>query len=198
LRRFADRVRADWLVAGAVMAASAAYAQEHAPSSGGMPQLDPATFAPQLFWLVVTFLVLYWVMSKVALPRVGSVIETRAAKISGDLDQAGRLKAQAEEVSAAYQKALADARAAAADLNRETAAKLAAVSAERQGKLAADLTARIRTAEAEIAQAKSAAMTNLVQVAGDAAASAASKLVGIDVSGGEATAAAQAVMAERG
>ena len=93
-----------------------------------MPQLDTTTFVGQIFWLIVTFLALYWVMSKVALPRVGDVIANRATKIASDLDQAAKLKAQAEEVSAAYQKALADARAQATALNRETAAKLSAIA----------------------------------------------------------------------
>lgn len=180
----------------AATALPALAAEEHA-ASGGMPQLNPATFAPQIFWLVVTFVLLYLIMSKVALPRVGGVIEARANKISGDLDQAAKLKAQAEQVSAAYQKALADARAGAQDIGRQTAAKLAATAAERQTKLAAELAARIKAAEAEIAHAKAAAMTNLVQVAGEAAAGAASKLVGVMVSSGEAERAAQAALAER-
>jgi F-type H+-transporting ATPase subunit b len=200
LGRFAEKARSFGALALGLLAAMPhAVAQEHgASSSGGMPQLDPSTFAPQLFWLVVTFLALYWVMSKVALPRVGGVIANRATKIASDLDQAAKLKAQAEEVSAAYQKALADARAQATALNRETAAKMSAIANERQAKLAADLGTRIKAAEAEIANAKTAAMMNLVQVAGDAAASAAHKLVGLDVTGAEAALAAQSVLAERG
>lgn len=194
-----SRARASiWLgIAVALMAVPAFAAEEHA-GSGGMPQLNPATFAPQIFWLVVTFVALYLVMAKVALPRVGNAIETRANKISGDLDQAAKLKAQAEQVSAAYQKALADARAGAMDIGRQTAAKLAATSAERQAKLAADLTARIKSAEAEIARAKASAMANLVDVAGEAAASAATKLIGGAITSGEAANAARSVLAERG
>lgn len=181
-----------------LLALSVAPALAAEGESGGMPQLNPASFAPQLFWLLITFVLLYWAMSKVALPRVGRVLESRAAKISGDLDQAARLKAEAEQVSAVYQKALADARAQATQLNRDTAARLAATAAERQAKLAGELAARIRTAEGEIAQAKTAAMANLVQVAGEAAANAAAKLVSLQVSGADAAAAAQSVLRERG
>ncbi|HEY1796983.1 MAG TPA: hypothetical protein VGG57_12785 [Stellaceae bacterium] len=75
-----------------------------------MPQLDFTTFAPQLFWLLVTFVVLYGLMKWVAVPRVGRVIDARRDKLEGDLNRAARLKEEAEGVLAAYQRTLAEAR----------------------------------------------------------------------------------------
>ncbi len=75
-----------------------------------MPQLDLATFPPQLIWLAITFVALYLVMAYAGLPRLGGIIERRRARIEGDLDKAQRMKAEAEAVIAAYEKALAEAR----------------------------------------------------------------------------------------
>ena len=61
-----------------------------------MPQFDPSVFAPQLFWLVVTFIALYWLVAKVAVPRVGEVLEQRARVIQEDLDRATQLKAETD------------------------------------------------------------------------------------------------------
>ncbi len=163
-----------------------------------MPQLIPGDFLPQLIWLAITFIILYVVMAKVALPRVGGVLETRAAKIAGDLDQASRLKAQAEAAGTAYQKALTDARAQATEINRQTAARLAALAAERQAQLGSELATRIRAAEGQIIQAKATAMANVVQVAAEAAISATERLVALQVSSADATNTAQAIMRERG
>jgi len=71
-----------------------------------MPQLDITTFAPQIFWLAVSFVVLYVLMSRLALPRIGAILAARSGQIEGDLDAARRLKAEAEAAVAAYEKAL--------------------------------------------------------------------------------------------
>ena len=79
-----------------------------------MPQFDPSTFSRpgQLFWLVVSFAVLYWLVVKVAVPRVGGVLDQRARVIQEDIDRATALKADADAAAAAYEKAMADGGAA--------------------------------------------------------------------------------------
>ena len=96
------------LGAAALVSGPAEAAAEH-----GMPQLDISTFTPQLFWLAIWFVILYLLMAKLALPRVNRLIETRRQRREGDLARAAQLKADAEAASAAYQKALAEARAQA-------------------------------------------------------------------------------------
>jgi hypothetical protein len=78
-----------------------------------MPQFDPTTFAPQLVWLGITFLALYLLMSKLIIPRVSGILAQREDRIDGNLQRAEALKEEAAQVLAAYQKAIADARAQA-------------------------------------------------------------------------------------
>ncbi|HEX2113029.1 MAG TPA: ATPase, partial [Alphaproteobacteria bacterium] len=119
-------------VAGAVLLMQGPPALAAEGGSAGMPQLDPAVFLPQLFWLAITFIGLYLVMSKVALPRVNDVFEARATRIAADLDRAAALKAEAEAAMQAYEKTQSEARAKAADLVRHTEAAMAAQTASRQ------------------------------------------------------------------
>ena len=80
---------------------------------GGFPPFQSQTFASQLVWLVIAFVLLYVLMSKIALPRVNAIIENRQKRIADDIADAGKLKQQSDEAVAAYEKALADARARA-------------------------------------------------------------------------------------
>jgi F-type H+-transporting ATPase subunit b len=133
--------------------------------NAGMPQLDFSTFPTQLFWLAVTFIVLYLLMKWLALPQVAAMIEARRNRLDADLARAEQLKAEAEAVMAAYQKALADARAEAQARMRETTERLAAESAERQRQLNEALSQQTAAAEREIAAAKQRALSEMHQIA---------------------------------
>lgn len=163
----------------------------------GMPQFDLSRFPGQIFWLGVTFLVLLWVMSKVALPRIGEVLEARASRIGGDLDRAAALKSEADQIKAAYEKALGESRNKAQETSRVTEAALAKEAADRQAVLGNELAARVHAAEGRITAAKKAAMANLAGVAAEAAAMAVERVSGVKVSPTEAAGAAQAVLARR-
>ena len=102
-------------------------------ASPGMPQLDFSTFPNQIFWLVVTLVVIYLVLSKVALPRIASVLAERQGTITNDLAAAEDLKVKAGEAEEAYNKALADARAEAA--MKKADAEIAARTAESEARI---------------------------------------------------------------
>jgi len=162
-----------------------------------MPQLNVLDFSPQLIWLAISFVALYFLMSRLALPAIGGVIEARAAKIRGDLDRAAALKAEAEAAMNAYEGALAEARGRAQEMTRATDAALAKQATERQATLAAELAGRIRDAEASITGVKTAAIGNIAAVAADAARLAVERVAGLAVTPDEATAAARAALAAR-
>jgi F-type H+-transporting ATPase subunit b len=162
-----------------------------------MPQLDVTTFAPQLFWLAVSFIVLYFLMTKMALPRVGAAIAERRARIDGDLERAAQMKSDAEEVMFAYERALAEARAQAQETVRQTSEKLAAEAAERQRAAGAKLAEQTAAAEKRIAAAREAALTNVRSIAIDVARTAAQRLTGAEIDEARAGAAVDAVMKGR-
>lgn len=144
--------------------------------SGGMPQLDFATFAPQLIWLVLTFGVLYLLMSRVALPRVAQALEARRDRIANDLDQAARFKAETDAAIEGYETALAEARAKAHRIAGETRDTLGRETDAHRETLEADLDARLEAAEARIAETKSKAMENVRGIAADVAAAVVGRL----------------------
>src|SRR6185312_11750583 len=163
-----------------------------------MPQLDIATYLPQLFWLAVTFIALYLLMTWIGLPRIGGVIAQRRSRIEGDLEKASQMRTEAEAVISAYERALAEARAQAQQTLKETTERLNAQSAERQRQVAEKLAGETAAAERRIEAAKTAALADLRNVAVDVARAAAAKLSGAEIDAGGATAAVDAVLQERG
>jgi F-type H+-transporting ATPase subunit b len=168
-----------WLAAAVALPAAPALAAEG--GGAGMPQLNFHDYTPQLFWLAVTFIALYLLMKRVALPRVAEVVSAREQRIANDLDRAAALKAEAEEAMQAYEKTQAEARARAADIVRQTEAAIAKETAQRQGQLAGDLGERLKGAEARIAAAKASAMGNLAGVSSEVARAAVERLIGESV-----------------
>ncbi|HEX3537555.1 MAG TPA: F0F1 ATP synthase subunit B' [Stellaceae bacterium] len=143
-----------------------------------MPQLDISTFAPQLVWLAISFIVLYVLMAWLGLPRIGKAIGARRDRIDGDLARAAQVKADAEEVLAAYQKGLAEARGEAQATLKATTDRLAAEAAERQRELAQRLAQQIAAAEARIAAMKNEALAEIRGIALDVGRAVVEKLTG--------------------
>lgn len=163
-----------------------------------MPQLDPSLFSTQLFWLFVSFLVLFLIAWKTALPRVADVLNARRNRIDGDLERAQALKTEAEEVLSAYEKALADASAEAQGIHRQMAQSLAAERTRRQEELSRKLSAQTRDAEARIAAEKQRAAENIREAVLDVVQSASARLIGGDIPESDADRAIRAAMQERG
>src|SRR4029079_15385716 len=135
-----------------------------------MPHLDPLDWAPQLIWLVITFSILFLLKKYVALPRIGSVLETRQARIRADLEQADRLRRETQEAIAAYEQALAEAKARAHGIAQEARNRLKDEVAAERTALEWDLSAKSAEAEAQIHQAKVSALKEVNAVASDTAA----------------------------
>jgi F-type H+-transporting ATPase subunit b len=161
--------------------------------SGGLPQLNPESFPSQLFWLAITFAFLYFVMSRIALPRIGTVIEERRDRIADDLDKAAELKTQAEEAGRAYEKAVADARAKARALADDSRRKVKAETDKMRADAETGLSAKLAQAEKQIAQTKTAAMTNVSAIAAETAQAIVQKLANEQIPLGDAERAVAAV-----
>ena len=150
-------------------------------AEGGMPQLNPSTFSPQLVWLAITFIGLYFLMSRAALPRIGGVIEQRRSKIADDLDAAQSLKNETDKAIAAYEQALADARAKAHSIIQETRDKLNEEIEAERSKVDAEIAEKLSAAEAAIAESKAQAMKDVRTIAGDVAGDIVSQLTGAKI-----------------
>ncbi len=142
------------------------------------PPFATETFAGQLLWLVITFALLYILLSKLVLPRLTGIIENRRAMIAKDLDDAAAMKTRAEEAGASYEKALAEAKGRAQALAQETRAKLSAESDAKRKALEADLNSRLAESEATIAARKAEAMSHVREIARDTASAIIERLTG--------------------
>jgi F-type H+-transporting ATPase subunit b len=151
------------------------------PAEGGhgvFPPFQLETFASQLVWLAIAFVLLYVLMSKLALPRVASIIESRQKRIADDIGEASRMKSESDAEVAAYEKALADARARAQTMANETRERQAAEAEGRRKMLEDVLNAKLATAERTIAATKQSAMSNVRGIAEDAARAIVERLTG--------------------
>ncbi len=136
----------------------------------GMPQLNFDWFPNQIFWLVVTLIVIYLVLTKVALPRIESVLSERAHAISNDLEQADALKQKAIEAEEAYNKALADARAEAGRIVAEAKAEIQKDLDVAIEKADAEIAVKAAESEAAITEIRKSAQKSIQEVATDTAA----------------------------
>lgn len=136
-------------------------------ASGVFPPFDTTTFASQILWLVITFGVFYMIMSRVIIPRLSGILEVRHDRISRDLDEAERLKNEADAAHAAYEHDLAEAKKHAHAIASEATEKAKAESAAAREKVEAELASKMAEAEARIAEIKQAAMGEVGSIASD-------------------------------
>ncbi len=135
----------------------------------GLPQLDFTTFPNQIFWLVIALVAIYLILTRVSLPRISGVLAERSGTITNDIAQAEELKMQAEEAEAAYDKALADARAEAQRIIAEAKAEMQAELDEATAKADAEIAAQTVESEGRIAEVQAGAADAIREVARDAA-----------------------------
>src|SRR5262249_54271540 len=133
----------------------------------------------QIFWLVLIFIVLYLLMSKIALPRIQSILEARRQRIEDDLEEAQRLKGASDTALAAHEKALAEARGRAQTLANEARHRATAAGEARRKEIEDRLNEKITNAEKSIAADRSAAMASVRSIARDAAGEIVERLTGI-------------------
>jgi len=154
-------------------------AHTEAPAGhAAFPPFQAEHFPSQVLWLAFSFVLLYVLMSRIALPRIGSILSARSQAIGDDLKAAERLKEQSDAAHAAYDKALADARARAQAIAGATREKEARAAEDLHKRMEAELHARLAAAEQSIAQTRTAAMGNVRAIAADAAAAIVERLIG--------------------
>jgi F-type H+-transporting ATPase subunit b len=143
------------------------------------PPFDKQHFPSQLFWLAVTFILLYLLMARIALPRIGSILAERSKRIADDLAAAHGFKERSEAANAAYLKALADANARAQAIASETRARQVAEAKAGIERLEAELNEKLAAAERSIATTRAAAMNNVGTIAAETASAIVERLIGV-------------------
>jgi F-type H+-transporting ATPase subunit b len=146
------------------------------------PPLDPATFAPQLIWLALTFGLLYVLLKRYVLTRVRTAIEDRRGSIQRDLERAEALKSETERALADYEQALAAARTRANALAKTVHDDLAAATNEQLARGEAEIAKKVADAELRIMQAKSKAQASVTSIAEEIAGAIVARLIGGQVS----------------
>jgi F-type H+-transporting ATPase subunit b len=142
------------------------------------PPFESEHFPSQLVWLVISFVLLYVLMSRIALPRIGGIMAARSKVISDDLAAAEQLKERSNAAQAAYEKALADARSRAQALAGATREQQAREAEDMHKRLEAQLHERIAAAEQSIAKSRDGAMGNVRSIAAEAASAIVERLIG--------------------
>lgn len=160
---------------------------------GGFPPFNADTFASQVLWLALAFGALYFLMSRVALPRVAGVLGDRKDTIARQLDAAAVMQAQAKDASDAHDKSIADARSKAQAMAQAARDKLAAESDASRKSLESELGAKLASAEAQIAQTTARAMENVDSIASEAVGAIVERLTGRSVAPDEVARAIAAV-----
>ena len=155
----------------------------HTEADGGhkapFPPFERSTFASQLVSLLIAFVALYLIVSRIALPRVGSVLDERQDKIDGDLAAAQKLKDESDAALKAYESELAAARSRAQAISAETREKLNAASDAERKTLEERLSLKLAEAEKTIAATRETAMSNVRGIAADAAGAIVQRLSGV-------------------
>ena len=145
---------------------------------GVFPPFDPASFASQLLWLTITFGIFYMIISRVVIPRLSSILEVRSDRISRDLDETQRLKAEADAALAAYEHDLAEAKKNAHSIAMESTEKAKAESTAAREKVEVGLADKMAEAEARIASIKAKAMAEVGAIANDTTSEIVKDLIG--------------------
>ncbi len=162
------------------MAAETKYAEDAAhkaaEASGGLPQLDFSTWSSQIFWLVVTFGLLYFVLSQFILPRIGQGINERSDRIADDLDSASRMQQEAEQAVIEYERTMSKAKAKAHNIAEATRKSIDADIAKEVEAAEADFAAKQSVADERIAKKRADALSQIDKVAQDTTAAIVQKL----------------------
>jgi F-type H+-transporting ATPase subunit b len=187
-----------------------AYAEEAAPAAGEthsetgtpgahptFPPFDPKWYPSLLLWLVITFVIFYIIMQKVVIPRVGGILESRHARISQDVEEAGRLKAEADAAVETYESELAAARAKANTIGTAARDAAKAKAEEDRRAIEASLSEKLKAAQERIAEVKTKAFADVGTIAQETASSVVEHLIGGTAPQGDIAAAVAELSAKR-
>lgn len=163
----------------------------------GFPQLKTDTYASQVFWLFVSFAILYPLMAWLALPSVGRVLDKRKRQREDDLSRAQKLGEEAEKIKSAYERSLTKAQRAAAEALGAAERAISDKISEAQSLFAAESRKRMAEADQAIEKAKAEALQSLADISAQVAADMVQKVANVQISTIDAKKAVDSVLQER-
>ncbi len=184
------------VTAGLLPAAQAFASDGGAGGGGGLPQMDASTYPGQIFWLAVSFALIYVVMAAISLPRVRETLDRRQAHKDSNLDKAGQFNDEAEKVKKAYEKSLAEAQKKAATAMAAAARDASAKAAQEQSAFAEKARKRLADTERNIAKAKTEALGSMTEIATGIAADITQKVANLSVDEADAKRAVETALKE--
>lgn len=167
------------LLADKAMAASDSHHDGNGSASAGLPQFDPSSYPSQIFWLTITFVVLYVIFSKKVLPDISSTLEDRKNRIDSDIETAEKLKKQAEETQAAYEQALEAAHTESSKLMIKTQDALQKAAVKKNDDFRSRSDNEIQALEKRLEQAKQSALEDMNDIVAEATGLATEKIIGV-------------------
>ncbi len=148
-------------------AATGTLTEQPKPAKPPFPPFDGSTFASQLLWLAITFVALYFILARVAIPRIGGILRDRSGRIAGDIATAEAARAASEAALTAYEKALAAARNNASSIAEGARSEAKAAADAERKTTEAGLAAKLAAAESSIADIKAKALSEVGAIAGE-------------------------------
>lgn len=167
---------------------------EEEPHNEVFPPFDATTYPSQLLWLAVSFGLLYYLMSRIALPRIAGILETRRDRIAGDLAEAERLRQETDKAINAYEEALSEARSKAHELAQTTRDELNSKVAAKRASVEAELSEKLDAAEENINAIKSKALNEVGSIAEETTIAVVEAVSGLKITSSQASDAVQKTM----
>ena len=172
----------------ALCAAWIVYANQALGSETGMPQLNPEFWAAQIFWLVLIFSFLYLIIWKIFLPKITYSIESRKSRIVNDLDEAQKLKENAEKKLDEYNKIIEESKKKAKKIIEESKKKLDQDIENKKQKFNGEIEKELLAAEKEIKNLKKSSISNISNIATKTSAEIIKQIINIEVNNSSVTA----------
>ena len=160
----------------------------HAAESGGMPQLDPEFWFSQIFWLVITFGVLYLILSKIVLPKISDNLETRKSQVLENLEIAEKQRNQSEAKLKEFDNIILKSKIEAKNLFNESRKKLLDDINSKKQKLEEEIDKEVKIVESEINELKNKSPEKINKIAIETSADIINQLIGVNANNSSITA----------
>ncbi|MBD1158139.1 F0F1 ATP synthase subunit B [Pelagibacterales bacterium SAG-MED17] len=152
-----------------------------AAESGGMPQLNPEFWISQIFWLIITFGILFIVLTKVILPKISDNLETRKSQILENIEMADKQKEDSQKKIDEYEKIILDSKLKAKNHFNEAREKILDNINKKRAALEKDLDQEIDVVEKELSDLRNKSGDKINKIAAETSAELIKELIGEEV-----------------